>query len=328
MTTTTQQTTDNPALDHANAILEETNNALELIEILHGIAEGSDPRATTNDRIAAANILSDRGFGKCPKQAPAPNPDPTPKSAESQNHGSDNPSRSFVPLVDNAPDTTANPRPVTQIKDTLDQALGPAPTTHSPLIANNSLLETIQQHILTITNNGQTLRATLLEIARTEDDPKITPYHRRRAAGLLLDRVLGANPTLTRNALCPDCRQGWTSHACSPDHLEQAPDQPEEDDFDEELWAGIIAELKQKEEDGILHPDPNAPKKRYPISMPPKGFDPDLLAQEAARFRAENERRLQRQKNWPQIEERRRQKRAEMYPSHSNDDEDAEPPEP
>ena len=68
MTTSTQQIPPNPALDFANSILEVTNNGLELIEILRDIANDCDEKATTNDRIAAANILTDRAFGKCPKQ--------------------------------------------------------------------------------------------------------------------------------------------------------------------------------------------------------------------------------------------------------------------
>ena len=80
MTTSTQQIPSNPALDFANAILAETNNGLELIEILHDIAQGLDEDATTNDRITAANILADRGLGKCPKQPPAPNPKPAPET--------------------------------------------------------------------------------------------------------------------------------------------------------------------------------------------------------------------------------------------------------
>ena len=79
MTTSTQQIPSNPALDFANSILEVTNNGLELIEILRDIANDCDEKATTNDRIAAANILTDRAFGKCPKQV-SPSPDPTPEA--------------------------------------------------------------------------------------------------------------------------------------------------------------------------------------------------------------------------------------------------------
>ena len=69
-----QQIPSNPALDFAEGILEETNNALELIEILREISEGIDEEVTTNDRITATNILADRGLGKCPKQTPVLSP--------------------------------------------------------------------------------------------------------------------------------------------------------------------------------------------------------------------------------------------------------------
>ena len=134
MTTTTQQIPSNPALDFANAILAETNGGLELIEILHDIAQGIDEDATTNDRITAANILSDRGFGKCPKQTPVTHP--TPKT-DDNDLGANRESPPAVPH--NEPES---PRLVTQIKDALQDSLGPAPTpsttqqtpgTHSPL---------------------------------------------------------------------------------------------------------------------------------------------------------------------------------------------------
>ena len=78
MNRTTQHISPNPALDFAKGILEETNGALELIEILRDIADGVDEKATTNDRIAANTVLLDRGLGKCPKQPPAPGPSPNP----------------------------------------------------------------------------------------------------------------------------------------------------------------------------------------------------------------------------------------------------------
>ena len=83
MTTATQQLPSNPALEFAQSILDVTNNGLELIEILRDIAQDTDEVATTNDRIAATNILNDRAFGKSPKQitpSAGPNPDPTPET--------------------------------------------------------------------------------------------------------------------------------------------------------------------------------------------------------------------------------------------------------
>ena len=85
MTTTTQQISPNPALDFANAVLEETDGAREIIYMLHDIAQGVRENATTNDRMKASGILMDRGLGKCPKQSPAarrqtPKPSPAPET--------------------------------------------------------------------------------------------------------------------------------------------------------------------------------------------------------------------------------------------------------
>ena len=116
MTTTTQQPPSNPALDFANSILEVTNNGLELIEILRDIANDCDEKATTNDRIAAANILTDRAFGKCPKQV-SPSPDPTPDPAPETDND--------VGALREAPSAKPeSPRLVTQIDDALHDSLG------------------------------------------------------------------------------------------------------------------------------------------------------------------------------------------------------------
>ena len=349
MNTTAQQIPSNPALDFANSILEVTNNGLELIEILRDIAKDCDEKATTNDRIAAANILTDRAFGKCPKQV-SPSPDPTP---EADDNG--------VEALREAPSAKPeSPRLVTQIDDALHDSLGPPPSAHTPprhSRANGnpesydvsdspeyetadpsdpySIHFTIQQHILAITNNGQMLRDVLLEIARAEDDPedcpeprrRITPYHRRRAASLLLDRLLGTDPNALRSGVCPDCRQKWTTHPGSHDHSDPSTVEKVEDlRSDEERWAKIEANLKRMEDEGILTPDPNG----SPIDISnyrfPKDFDSTPYEEEeAAAFKAEIELRLERQKQWPEIEERRRKKLAQIYPSHSEDD---KPPDP
>ena len=118
MTTSTQQIPSNPALDFANSILEVTNNGLELIEILRDIANDCDEKATTNDRIAAANILTDRAFGKCPKQV-SPSPGPNPRSRRQRRSGTLREALSAV--SQNGPES---PRLVTQIDDALHDSLG------------------------------------------------------------------------------------------------------------------------------------------------------------------------------------------------------------
>ena len=327
-----QQIPSNPALDFAEGILAETNNALELIEILREISEGIDEEATTNDRITATNILADRGLGKCPKQIPVLSP------AEGANTdvGAIRESPSAVPHKE-----PESPRLVTQIDKTLNQSLGPVPSAHTPTRHSSDLSDfsenendgssapfdpysihyIIQQHILAITNNGQTLRDTLLEIARAKDDPKVRPYHRRKAVTLLLDRVLGTNPALIRNGVCPECRRKWTTHPGSPDHPEpsRVAGKTEEEPFDKEVWEGIIAELNQMEEDGTVTPDPDAPEVDMSAYM--KWTDEEIepyAAEAAAKLRADIKLRLERQKQWPEIEERRRKKLAKIYPSHTD----------
>ena len=349
MNQTTQHISPNPALDFAKGILEETNGALELIEILRDIADGVDEKATTNDRIAANTVLLDRGLGKCPKQAPAPGPNPSP-----------------------APETEACPEPaeegrgacpersrrVTQIDNSLNQSLGPAPSAHTepalslpkgqstdlPHSAEHDILDpfnpysihlTIQQHILAITNNGQTIRHNLLEIARAEDNPKacpeqrrrITTYHRRRATTILIDRLLGTDPNALRSAVCPDCRRKWSTDDGSHTHTETHPKKTpgrRMSKVDPEALAKVYAKLKQMEDEGILTPDPNAEKIDITPYLPPQDFDLSPYAkEEAAKFWANIELRYERQQQWPAIEERRRKKLEQIYPSHS---EDGEPP--
>ena len=365
MTTTTQQIPSNPALDFAQSILEETNNALELIEILSDIAEGNDENATTNDRIAATNVLTDRGLGKCPRQitpSVEPNPDPDDNDVEPAPYSIRGALREAPALRESPPATPTDgpqsPRLVTQIDDTLHQSLGPAPSAHipttkdvepAPYSIRGAIRESpehenadtsapfdpysihfiIQQHILAITNNGQTLRDTLLEIARAKDDPKVRPYHRRRAATLLMDRVLGTAPTLIQNGVCPECRQRWTTHPDSHAHPERGhvanPVLLDDDEIEAakpETWDKVIAELKRLEDEGARTPGPPGPEIDYSAYMPPDDFDLTPYLEEAEAFKAKVALRIERQKNWPEIEERRRKKLAQIYPSHLDNQND------
>ena len=205
MTTATQQLRSNPALDFANLVLTETNNGLELIDILHDIAQGIDEDATTHDRITASNILLDRGLGKCPKQV-SPNPRPKAKT-DNKGVGALREASTLSEAPSAKPESS---RLVNQIDHALNDSLGPAPEVESakagvggePALteAEGSIHFTIQQHILAITNNGRTLFDTLAEIARAKDDPKAKPSHRARATRILIDRVLGTNTALPRSA--------------------------------------------------------------------------------------------------------------------------------
>ena len=304
MNTTTQQIPSNPALDFANAVLAETDGGREIVLMLHDIAQGVRENATTNDRINASNILIDGGLGKCPKKASAttsPNPNPS----------NDKPKAQKQP---------ASPRLVTQLGDSLHRTLGPAPVAQPEGDASISPEPfdpySIQKHILEITNNCLTLMSVLTDIYRApDDDPKVKDSHRVRAGRMLVDRITAMYPTAVRSAA-----DGLVLSGDYPEHKISIQKDDEDEPFDEEVWKEIIAELKQKEEQGILTPDPNAPKIDYSYYLPPDDFDlTPYLDEEDAKFRAGIALRAERRKQWPEIEERRRKKLAQIYPSHSDD---------
>ena len=120
MTTTIQHISSDPARRLADKILARTNNGQDLIVLLHDISRGGYD-ASKNDRITATNFLTDRGYGKCPKQSPA--------------SGDGGHTSNSVPApVDDKPKTTKepeSPRLVTQVSDALHESLGPAPSAHT-----------------------------------------------------------------------------------------------------------------------------------------------------------------------------------------------------
>ena len=318
-----QQISPDPARDFANAILAETNNARDLIDLLLEISQGNYD-ASTNDQITANKILTDRGLGKCPKQSPVTDPTPNPAPETDDNDvGAIRESHPTTPH-----EGPESPRLVTQLDDSLNQSLGPAPSAETPLTRHSRvrgnpespdpfdpsyIQSSIQKYILEITDNGRTIRTALIGIAfASPENPAVTPYHRNRAATLLLDRILGTNPALALSRV-----EAWPEHGPAPDAAER--DRVEDLRSDEERWAAIEADLKRMEDEGILTPDPNAPPIDISMYRMPKDFDSTPYEEEeAASFIAEIELRIERQKQWPEIEERRRKKLAQIYPSHSD----------
>ena len=356
-----QQTKPTPAQRLADKILARTNNGRDLIDLMHDIAQGGYD-ANEYDRITASKILFDRGYGKCPKQAPvqsyaeeaAPEPSPGEPDDSSQTPDPAPEPNNQEPEASKEPES---PRLVTQLDNSLHESLGPAPKAfpepvngepdlslskgHSLDLDNSESLEnpessdsldtsslqsSIQDYIIEITNDGDTLVDVLMDVAYADpDNPKVKPFHRKYADRILMDRAFGTDPGLVRNGVCPECRKKWATHADSPAHPERSAAEPkdaDEEPFDKEVWDGIIAELKQLEEDGVITPDPNPPKLNYTYCGPPDDYviPPEVAAEEAAKFRADIALRVERQKNWPEIEERRRKKLAQIYPSHSDDD--------
>ncbi len=303
MTTTTQQT---PAQRLAHKIRVRSNDTRDLLDLLHDIAQG-DYDATTNDRISASRILLDRGYGKCARQPLDADPDQTSSGQSSHPVNPD----------------SDNPRPVTQIKDALNDTLGPAPTNHSPQSTNHSpqspIQSIVQEHVIAITNDADTLIDVLEEIAYadaddpTETRPRVTAYHRRQAAQILIDRGAGTTAALDAAPSQPTPEQRAADYWSRRSKRRVDPDD----------LAKARAEVQRMKDEGILTPDYDNPGP--PITVPeiPKWFDPTPYLEEASeKFWAGIELTLERQKAWPAIEERRRKKLARMYPSHSEDEAD------
>ena len=355
MTTATQQLPSDPARRLADKILARTNNGQDLIVLLHDISKGGYD-ASKNDRITAANFLTDRGYGKCPKQAPASgdgshtsDPNPAPET-DNNDVGAIRESPSAVPHKE-----PESPRLVTQVGEALHESLGPAPsacpepsrrahtpdthTTDSQSPESGGISHatehdnpdtsapfdptSIQDFIIEITNDGETLVDTLMEIADADpDDLTVTSRQRSRAIRILVDRFMGTNPTALKNGVCPDCRRKWTTHPGSPDHPEQSSvvAQVEEEPIDKEAWDRVIVELKEMEKRYNLDPNRSIPRNDYSHYLPPDDFDLTPYLHEADAFRAKIALQAERRKNWPEIEERRRKKLAQIYPSHSEGD--------
>ncbi len=360
MTIAIRQTPPTPEQRLAQKIRARTNDTRDILDLLHEIAQGEHD-ATEHDRLTATGILFDRGYGKTPRQAPAitdpapsTDPEPDPESAESDNHAnhsSDTPSDGGEPALSAA----ERSRRVTQLDDSLREAIGPAPTTHSPLetknyppetnhspqSTNHSLLETIRDHVMDITNDGDTLIDVLIEVAWPEDpNREVRPFHRNRAARMLLERAAGRDLTPVVTAVrslpepilsdedYPDYPPGYVldpTKSCI--YCSKSLNMPEghegEHRRDHEGLAKVRAMIQRMKDELGIKPDPNAPKRNWPISRPSKEWvanNIEVIREEAAKFKEELDLRIERRKAWPAIEERRRKKLAQMYPSHSEDE--------
>ena len=317
MNQATQQLPSNPALDFANAVLAETDGAREIIYMLQDIAQGVRENATTNDRMKASGILMDRGLGKCPKQSPATgsqtsNPNPAPPKDDK-------------PKAKKQPES---PRLVTQLDRSLHDSLGPPPsaqpegnTATSPESFDPySIQYSIQQHILEITDGCRTLMTVLTDIYRApDDDSNVKESHRVKAGQMLIDRLMGTNPALVQNLVCPECRQRWTSHTDSSDHPGHSrdADSTDEETVPDPKWLETLAEIKRMEDEGEIPTvefDPFKPMYKWATDEEVRPY----AAEAAAAFRAELELQAERRAMWPEIEERRRKKLAQIYPSHSD----------
>ena len=344
MTTTTQQTPPTPAQRLATKIRARTDDTRDILTLLHGIAEGGHD-ATEHDKITATGILFDRGYGKAPKFAPDIDPDPDTSPETDDNDIGAVPESPAA--AHKEPDS---PRLVSQLDDSLHESLGPAPSIQQadqasmspdpfddPFDDPSSIQSIIRDHVISITNDGDTLIDVLIDIAWAED-PSVKPFHRNRAGKMLLERGAGTDPTpiLTAIQKRPEPVQSDSDYPDYPPgyvfdptkdciYCSQSLNMPEghegEHRFDHEGLAKAFEEVERMlEEQGITR-DPNPPKIDWHISSPSKEWvanNIDVIREETAKFEEEIKLRIERQKAWPAIEERRRKKLAQIYPSHSD----------
>ena len=287
------QTKPTPAQRLAEKIRARTNDTRDILNLLHDIAQGGYD-STTNDHIYASRILFDRGYGKCPKQAPVQSPvegpagagqtpDPAPETdndVEPAPYSIRGAIRESPPAIPhNEPES---PRLVTRLDDSLNDSLGPAPraqetdqATISPEPFDPSSIQyLIQEHVVAITNDADTLIDVLMDIAYAdEDDPKahpeqepalnlskgrrITAYHRNQASRMLVDRGAGTSCAPT---MAPALNN-------APDTPRSIDDSAQDENVPDPKWLESLAEIQRLKDEGILTPDPDAPKIDYSIYM-------------------------------------------------------------
>ena len=167
------------------------------------------------------------------------------------------------------------------------------------------------------TNNGLSIVRNLIQIMETHEEP-YKPHHNLAAAKQLIERGF----PLTDALIChPDCSHHAVEKAVTPADTTDDTDSTEKETVPDPKWLEAITEVQRMKDEGILTPDPNAPKIDHYIYMTGTEEEIAPYADEvAAAFRAELELQAERQAMWPEIEERRRKKLAQTYPSHSDGD--------
>ena len=268
-------------------IREETDNGRTIARFLNDAAEGSLPGFEPEHRIQASEILARYGF-----KVPA-NPVLSTVEGPVQRHDDPKPKRSSA--------NTGASAPALKKPGDTDPAI-------------DDLAQTIRDE----TKNGLTIVRNLIQIMEAREKPYM-PHHNLRAARRLIENGF----PLTNALLCaPDC----THHA--PAHPEPAEgDNSDSEEFvPDPGWVETLHEIKRMEDEGIIDNVEYDPFKPM-YNWAPKEVVLPYADEIADKFRAELDLQAERRAKRPEIEERRRKKLEEMYPSHSDDvDEDSDPP--
>ena len=267
-------------------ILEETDGGRDIVRFLKGAANREYSNYQPHHELKAAEILAKYGFKEAAEFV--------------RQHKASRPRRSAsggsrVPL-DSVPNQAGGPNP--------DPAIDPG-------------LNEFVQFIRDETDNGRTIVRNLIHAMETHEDP-YKPHHNLEAAKQLIDNGF----PLTDALICsPDCSHHAVGEPDTPSDTTDDTDTTEKETVPDPKWLEAVAEVQRMKDEGILTPDPNAPK--IDMSAYNKWTDEEIApyaAEVAAAFRAELDLQAERQAKWPEIEERRRKKLAQIYPSHSDGD--------
>ena len=261
-------------------ILEETDGGRTIARFLNNAMEGEFSNFEPQHRLKAAEILVDCGSEEAAEYVRA---NKTPKRR-----------RSTTVLRDPAQSESEGDRdPITDpFKDEIARAIREE------------------------TNNGLSIVRNLIQIMETHEDP-YKPHHNLAAAKQLIERGF----PLTDALIChPDCSHHSVEEAHAPSDTPDDTDSTEKETVPDPKWLETLAEIKRMEDEGEIPRvefDPFNPKS--PMTETDEEIAP-YAAEVAAAFRAELDLQAERQAKWPEIEERRRKKLAQTYPSHSDGD--------
>ena len=230
-------------------ILEETDGGRDIVRFLKGAANREYSNYQPHHELKAAEILAKYGFKEAAELV--------------RQHKSSRPRRSAsgggsrVPL-DSVPNQAGGPNP--------DPAIDPG-------------LNEFVQFIRDETDNGRTIVRNFIHAMETHEDP-YKPHHNLEAAKQLIDNGF----PLTDALICsPDC-----SHHSVPAEGAAESDPPlgtaeggaQDETVPDPKWLEAVAEVQRMKDEGILTPDPNAPKIDYSVYM--TGTDEEIAPYAAA----------------------------------------------
>ena len=277
---------DSGLQDFRDIIRRETEGGLTIVRFLNRAMEGDLPDYKPHHELKAAEILTKYGYEEAAERV--------------RQHKASKPRR---PSSNGSRSETGGPD--------LNKAEGRDPG-----------LNEFVQFIRDETDNGRTIVRNLIHAMETHEDP-YKPHHNLEAAKQLIENGF----PLTDALIChPDCSHHAVGEPDTPSDTTDDTDSTEKETVPDPKWIATVAEIKRMEDEGeipAVEYDPFNPPIDISFYLPPEDFDLTPYLEEADAFRARLDLQAERRANWPEVEEYRRKKLAQMYPSHS----DGDPPE-